>query len=59
MDNDSLAATAFAAAALMFGWQYFNRALAINNIPVLKRRIILGTATTIILLSLLHYLGWL
>ncbi|MFV2029944.1 hypothetical protein [Neisseria sp. S1] len=59
MDNDSLAAVAFAAVALIFGWQHFNRALVNNAIPALWRRIILGTATVIILLSLLYYLGWL
>lgn len=57
MDGDTIGAIVFALAALFFVWRYLAADLQHSAIRPIWRRLIIGSGITVIVASLLYYLG--
>ena len=57
MDGDTIGAIVFALAALFFVWRYLAADLQHSAIRPIWRRLIIGGGITVIVASLLYYLG--
>ena len=57
MDGDTIGAIVFALAALFFVWRYLAADLRHSEIRPIWRQILIGSGITVIVASLLYYLG--
>ncbi|OAM46310.1 hypothetical protein A7Q03_03345 [Eikenella sp. NML99-0057] len=57
MDGDTIGAIVFALASLLFVWRYLAADLRHSEIRPVWRQLIIGGGITVIIASLLYYLG--